>query len=259
MTLIFLRRRNIKMIIRTEAVVIREQATGERDKLLTLLTREKGIIKAFANGARSPKNRNANTTDVFCYSDMSLTKGKSGAYSLRESCPKDVFFSLRGDIVKLSLAQYICELAEELAPREEPAEELFSLFLNCLHLLANTKKDIYLIKAAAELRMLTLSGYMPAIVACDSCGTYESEKMYFSTFTGKLYCEKCKPEEKTVTLGLGVVTAMRHICFSDPEKVFRFKMSKDGLSALCAVSEKYMKSVTMRNYKTLEFFKYMTE
>ena len=248
------------MIIETDAVVIRETATGERDKLLTLLTREQGIIKAFANGARSLKSKNANTTNLFCYSKMSLVKNKnSGAYTVRESTPVEVFFSLRKDIVKLSLAQYIGELSDELAPREERADDFLNLLLNCLHLLANTNKNIYLVKAAAELRMLTLAGYMPSIVACDTCGTYESEKMYFSHFTGKLYCENCKPEEKTVTLGLGVVTAMRHICFSAPEKVFSFNLSKDGFAALSAVSEKYLRSVTMRNYKTLEFFQYMTE
>lgn len=247
------------MIIKTDAVVIRETATGERDKLVTLLTRELGVIKAFANGARSIKNHNANTTDLFCYSVMSLIRNKSGAYTVRESSPKEVFFSLRKDIVKLSLAQYIGELADELAPREEEADDFFCLFLNCLHLLANTQKDIYLVKAAAELRMLTLAGYMPSVVACDTCGKYESDKMFFSTFSGKLYCESCKPEEKTVALSLGVVTAIRHICFSAPEKVFSFHLSKDGFLALSAVSEKYLKSVTTRNYKTLEFFKYMTE
>ena len=248
------------MIIETDAVVIRETATGERDKLLTLLTREEGIIKAFANGARSLKSKNANTTNLFCYSKMSLLKSKSGdSYTVRESTPVEVFFPLRKDIVKLSLAQYIGELSDELAPRGEKADDFLNLVLNCLHLLANTDKNIYLIKAAAELRMLTLAGYMPSVIACDNCGTYESEKMYFSTFTGKLYCENCKPEERTVTVGLGVVTAMRHICFSSPEKVFSFSLSKDGFSALGAVSEKYLKSVTMRSYKTLEFFKNMTE
>ena len=49
------------MTIKTDGIVIKEQAIGEQDKLVTLLTREIGIIRAFANGARNPKNKNVAT------------------------------------------------------------------------------------------------------------------------------------------------------------------------------------------------------
>ena len=45
------------MILRTDGIVIREQSTGEQDRLITILTREHGIGKGFVNGARNPKNK----------------------------------------------------------------------------------------------------------------------------------------------------------------------------------------------------------
>ena len=247
------------MIINTDGLVIREQPTGERDRLVTVLTRDIGVIRAFVNGARNPKNKNAAATGLLCYSHFSIDKTSKGIYTFREATAKEVFFSLRSDIVSLSLAQYFAELAYELSPREENSEEFLRLILNAVHFISNTHKPHGLIKAATELRLLTLGGYMPSIVACDNCGTYESEKMFFSTHSGRIWCDKCIPDEKTVTVSSGIIAAMRHICFSEADKVFSFTLSKDGIYSLQAVSEKFLKSVTMRNYKTLDFYKEMTE
>ena len=246
------------MTIKTDGMVIKEKTTGERDRLVTLLTRENGVIRAFVNGARSPKSKNSAATGLLCYSDFVIEKKKNGVYIVTEASAKEVFFSLREDIVALSLAQYFAELAGELAVREENADEFLRLLLNAVYFVAKKKKDNNLIKAATELRFLSLSGYMPSIVACQNCGKYESETMRFSVSSGRLYCEECLPDEKTVDIPLGVVTAMRHICFSDAGKVFSFSLSKPSLLTLCDISERYLKNVTMRSYKTLDFYKAMT-
>lgn len=247
------------MIINTDGLVIREQPTGERDRLVTVLTRDIGVIRAFVNGARNPKNKNASATGLLCYSQFSIDKTSKGIYTIREATAKEIFFTLRSDIVRLSLAQYFAELAYELSPREENSEEFLRLILNAIYFITKTNKPHGLVKAATELRLLTLGGYMPSVVACDNCGTYETEKMYFSVYSGRIWCDKCLPDEKTVTVSLGVIAAIRHICFSEADKVFSFTLSKDGIFALQAVSEKFLKSVTMRNYKTLDFYKEMTE
>ena len=153
------------MVIRTDGIVIREQMTGEQDRLVTLLTRENGIIKGFVNGGRNPKNKNVAATGLLCYSDFSIEKTKRDVYVIKEATAKDVFFSLRENIVSLSLAQYFAELTYELAPREENSSEFLSLLLNAVFLITKGKKNPKLIKAATELRMLCLSGYMPNLVS----------------------------------------------------------------------------------------------
>lgn len=246
------------MTIKTDGIVIKEKTTGERDRLVTLLTRENGVIRAFVNGARSPKSKNGAATGLLCYSDFLIEQKENGVYIVKEASAKEVFFSLREDIVSLSLAQYFAELAAELSVREENADEFLRLLLNAIYFVAEKKKENDLIKAAAELRFLSLAGYMPSIVACSGCGKYESKTMRFSVSSGRLYCEECLPSEKTVELPLSVVTAMRHICLSEANKVFSFTLSKPSLSLLCDVSERYLKNVTMRGYKTLDFYKAMT-
>ncbi len=247
------------MLIKTDGLVIREQTTGEQDRLITILTRSNGVIRAFSNGGRNPKNKNVSATGLLCFSDFSIAQTGKGVYVIKEASAKEIFFSLREDIVRISLAQYFAELAYELSPREENSDEFLRLILNSVYLITQGKKDPNVVKSATELRILSLAGYMPSLVACDNCGQYESEKMFFSLNTGKLWCENCKPPERTVTVSLAVVTAMRHICFSQSEKIYSFSLPKDGLMALSHVCEQYLKAVTGRNYKTLDFYKMMTE
>ena len=246
------------MTIRTDGIVIREQQTGEQDRLVTVLTREKGVIKAFVNGARSPKSKNVAATGLLCYSDFSIEKTKKDVYVIKEATAKEVFFSLRENIVALSLAQYFAELTYELAPREEDSSEFLSLLLNSVYLITQSKKDMRLIKAVTELRMISLSGYMPSLVACASCCQYESEKMYFDLNSGELFCEECNLKSSLQPLSLTTVSAMRHICFSESKKIFSFSIPEEDLSDLSFVTEIYLRNITGRKYKTLEFYKMMT-
>ncbi len=246
------------MTILTDGIVIREQNTGEQDKLVTILTRKKGVIKAFVNGGRNPKNKNVSSTGLLCYSDLSIEKTKKEVYIIKESTSKNVFFSLREDIIILSLAQYLAELTSELAPREEEAGEFLSLILNSLHFLSLKQKPSDLVKAVTELRMLSLAGFMPSLIGCGVCGEFLSDTMYFSERSGELFCGKCTPSDRLTPLSAGIVTAMRHICLSDSKKIFAFSLPQAQLLTLNEVSESYLKAVTARKYNTLEFYKKMT-
>lgn len=247
------------MNIKTDGIILKETMTGEQDRLVTVLTRSNGVIKAFVNGARNPKNKNVSTTGLLCYSDLFINKTQKGVYVIREATAKEMFFSLRDDIVNLSLAQYFAELTYELAPREEDSSEFLSLILNSLYLLSKGKRSRKIIKSVIELRMLSIAGYMPEIAYCQNCAAFESDVMYFSAYTGELYCELCKGTQKLTRLGLGTVTAMRHICLSDSDKIFNFKLPEEGLSALSDVTERYLINITSRKYKTLAFYKTMAD
>lgn len=246
------------MTLRTDGIVIREQTTGEQDRLVTLLTREKGIIKGFVNGGRNPKSKNVAATGLLCYSDFSIDKTKKDVYVIKEATAKEVFFSLRENIVALSLAQYFAELTYELAPREENSSEFLSLLLNSVYLVTKSKKNFALIKSVTELRMLCLSGYMPSLVSCVNCGQYESENMYFDLNSGELFCEECYLRSSLEKLPLSVASAMRFICFSEPQKIFSFSLPKEDMETLSWITERYLRNITNRKYKTLDFYKMMT-
>lgn len=237
----------------TDGLIIREQAIGERDRLVTVLTREMGIIRAFVRGAKNIKSRMTSSTGLLCYSRLSIYEGKD-KYIIEDAVPIEVFFQLRDDIVKLSLAQYFLELDYELAPKEEHADECLRLTLNALHMLASGKLEPAAVKPIMELRLLSYAGYMPDVVACRSCGEYLTDRMFFLPPEGQLYCMHCAHPAGCVGLSAGAVQAMRHIVLSEPSRLFAFRLSAASLGELSEASEQYLLAQTRRKYKTLDFY-----
>lgn len=244
------------MIFKTDGIVIKEQTVGEADRLITILTRNNGIIKAFARKAKNLKDPKSASTGLLCYSDFTISQGKNNYY-VNHAEIKDLFFKLRSDIGKLSLAQNFCELANELVPENTESAEFLRLVLNSIHFLANTDKSILLLKSITELRMLSSAGYMPDLIACSRCGKYESPEMWFLPLEGAIYCESCYNPGKALAykLPLTVITAMRHICFSDFNKIYSFNLTDDAEKLLSFVCESYTLNTLGHSLTTLEFFK----
>lgn len=237
----------------TKALVIREQTTGESDRLVTLLTADYGLIRAFVRGGKQLKNSRTAATSLFCYSDFSLYRGRD-AFVVDNASPIEVFFDLRKDIERLSAAQYFAQLTYELAPQEQPAEEMLRLLLNSLHLLCKGSKSITQIKSVFELRIMCLGGYMPNVLACRNCAAYETDIMYFDTEEGCIYCQNC-PKSGADAVPKTVMTAIRFICLTEPGRIFSFALSPQQMDLLASVTEKYVISRVGRRLTTLEFYK----
>ena len=244
------------MIFSSDAIVLKITKTGESDRLLTLLTRDRGVLKAFAKSADRPKNKLHMSTNLFCYGRFTFYEGVK-ATKVEECDLNETFFGLQSDIAKLSLAQYFNELIIEAAPVETEANEYLRLLLNSLYFLANDKKNPVLLKSLFELRLSSLIGYMPSLIACAECGEFETQTMYFNEQSGQLFCESCKGNGNRYELE--VISAMRHIIFSETDKLFSVGISPQSLPRLDYASEKYLMSVLKRKFRTLEFYKSIAE
>ena len=64
------------MHLKTDGLVIKETATGENDRLVTVLTREYGLIRAFVRGAKKLKSSFQCSTQLLSYSRFSFYKSR---------------------------------------------------------------------------------------------------------------------------------------------------------------------------------------
>ena len=240
--------------ISAPGLVIREQSIGEADKLITVLTAEYGLVRAFSRGAKRTKSKKLAATSLLAYGDFTFTKTKD-AFSVEEAVVKEVFFELRNDVEKMALAQYFCELAYEFCEEDFEAQEVLRLILNGIWLLKGGKKSADFIKAVIELRLMCLSGYMPDLIGCENCGTYETEQMYFVPESGKIYCEECAPNGFNYHLTASVIQAMRYVTLSDFEKIFSFVLNDESQKIFSKVCEAYLLQKTQRKFNTLDFYR----
>ena len=121
------------MQLKTQGLIIKEQTVGESDRLVTILTRDEGVVRAFARRAKNLKDSKNAGTGLLCYSRLKLSRGRD-TYNVNEAFPIEVFFDLRRDITALALAQYFCQLAVELVPEGVESADFLRLVLNALAL-----------------------------------------------------------------------------------------------------------------------------
>ena len=237
----------------TDGIVIKTSVTGESDLIVFVLTRTRGIIRAFAKGARGMKNKLHAGSSLFAYCDFTVTE-KNEVYHINEAAVKDIFFGLRGDIARLTLAQYFCEVLLKTLPDGEADEEYLNLTLRSLYYLSGETKPILQIKAVFELRMAAVSGYAPPVHACADCGAFQTDMMFFNCLTGELFCDKCGKHAEAPAVPFSVIAAMRHILFSSPDKVFSFRLSDELLRPLTQLTEKYLQNCMQQHFRLAEMF-----
>ncbi len=241
----------------TDGLVIKENNVGESDRVVVVLTRDKGLLSAFVSGARKPKSKNAASTALLSYSHLCITQSK-GTYRITEAEAIDVFFGIRTDIERLSLAQYICELCQVLVPYEVEGEEFLRLALNSLHYIEKGKMDIYAVKALTELRLMVIAGFMPDLVGCRVCGTDQNFPLWLDLIGGDMLCNDCKARSKVsgsfAELDRTTFAAMRHIVYSQFSKLYSFALPPENAKYLSFVTERYLLAQTERKFKTLDFF-----
>lgn len=244
------------MQLTTEGIVIRETPSGDDHRLLTILTKEKGVITAYAKSARRIKSSLAAGTELLTHSSFVLFKNRD-RYMVDRADVENIFFGIRQDIEKLALASYLAQLCSQLVSEEDiPNSDYLRLMLNSLYMLDRGQRNIWQIKPLFELRIMSMSGYMPDLVQCRSCGCFEGEQMFFMPRSGELSCQGCLTPANILPIRVpkGVLAAMRYIIYSDFDKLFNFSLPQEGLWQLSAISQKYVLEQLERSLPSLDFF-----
>jgi len=242
------------MQLTLEGIVLRQYKADE-DRILHILTSRFGVITAYANGAAKPRSPLAGSTELLCYSSFVLFHHKE-RYVVDKADSNRIFFGIRGDIEKLALASYLAQLSNEVCPHGVEADAHLRLLLNALHYIEKGLRPPGLLKALFELRILTLSGFMPDLVACRECAAYEAARMRFFPDSGSLLCGDCHTNAPGgIPLSPGILAAMRHIVFSPAEKLFAFTLSDEGIAGLAGLSETYLHYQIDKTFPALEFYR----
>lgn len=246
------------MIIKTKGIVLNQRDIGENDKVITILSKDYGIIEAIANNIKSQKSKLFAGVQLLSYSEFCIYKGKK--YNTINSAEiEDLFYDLRVDVVKLSLAVYFCDLIISVFANEDNSWEYLKLLLNALFLMQNNKKSEKLLKSIFELKLMSISGFMPDLVCCKKCGVYEEKIMYFFPTHSNIICSNCIEMTDScdikIPTPLPVLKAMRYIIYSEDSKLFNINVKGNTLNQLNIITEYFVLSHTQKHFKSLDIYK----
>jgi len=180
-------------LYRDTGVVLRVQKLGEADRIITILTRHHGKIRAVAKGVRRMRSRWGarlepfNHVDVQCYTGRSLDV-------ITQAQTVDAFGAgLVGDYPRYTAACAVLETADRLVSEEgEPALRVYLLLVGAIRALAGRERDASLVLDAFLLRGMTHAGWAVAIDACARCAE-PGPHGAFNISAGGAVCPRCRP------------------------------------------------------------------
>lgn len=243
------------MYLTTQGLVLRVTAYNDTDALLSVLTKEYGMLTIKARGLRRKNSPLVAPCQLLAFAEFTLFEYR-GMYTINEAHSVELFTALRKDLQKLSLGTYFAQLAETVSQEDLPNPELLSLVLNCLYALSRLPLPEMLIKAVFELRAACIAGYYPDLSGCHGCGCEYPDR--FDISEGHLECSKCRNLESSgirMPVTPGVLDAMRYICGCDGKRLFSFSTAPETLELLSQVSESYITTQLERGFSTLDFYK----
>jgi DNA repair protein RecO (recombination protein O) len=180
-------------LYRDEAVVLRTQRLSEADRIITLLTRDHGRVRAVARGVRKTTSRIGARVEPFSHVDVQLYEGRSldTVNQVETIAPHGA--ALASDYPAWTAGTAMLETAERLTPEErEPALPQFALLVAGLRSLVAREHDPGLILDAYLLRSLSVAGWSPSFGDCARCGTPGPHRA-FSIPGGGMVCADCRP------------------------------------------------------------------
>ena len=243
------------MYFKTEGLVLRETEYQDADKLLTVLSKDRGRLTLRARGVRSRSSKLKSGCQLLAYAEFTVFEGKS-SMTVDEAVPIELFLPLREDIELLSLASYFAQVAEVLSQEDDPNPALLSVCLNAMYALSKLGRPQKLVKAAFELRAACIAGYEPMLDGCAVCGNPNPDR--FNVAGGVLQCAGCLlPGEQGVRLPVhgGALAAMRFIESCDLKRLFSFRLGDEALKELSDAAETYLLTQLERGFFTLDFYK----
>jgi DNA repair protein RecO (recombination protein O) len=190
-------------LYRDEAVVLRVHKLGEADRIVTMLTRRHGRVRAVGKGVRRTTSRfgarlePGSHIDVQLYSRLpegqAAPGGRRALDVVQQIESLDAFGAqLAGDYARWTSASAICETAERLTEEGEPALRLYLLVVGALRALVLREHDPSLILDAFFIRAMSNAGWEPALRACAKCSR-PGPHAAFNVPAGGAVCEDCRP------------------------------------------------------------------
>ena len=241
------------MFLKTDGLVVRQVNYKDNDQILTVLTKEHGLMTLKARGVRSRSSRLKGACQLLAYSEFTLFENR-GFHTIDEANAIQMFPELRTDIELLSLASYFAQVAEVLSQEDMPTPELLSLTLNAFYALCRRLCTPELVKAAFELRAACLGGYTPELSGCAVCGDPEPDR--FDVRGGILCCASCSAGEGLrLPVSPGSLAAMRYLVSCDAKRLFSFRLEGRAVKELCDLAETYLQTQLERGFYTLDFYK----
>ena len=174
-------------------LVLRSVAYGEKDKILTILTLEEGLVSAKIKGVKGAGAKLKFASEPFCFAEFVFAE-TGDKKTVTGASIYDGFYPLRENINKFYAGMTVLEFCLKFCLDQEPSPEIFEKATEALSSLAYSDKDPSKILIAFLLEGLKYSGYFLNTQTCLYCETEIEGRVFFQSSSGGFLCLDCVGE-----------------------------------------------------------------
>lgn len=177
--------------MRTRAIILKKQNTGEYDQLVTCYTEEFGKITAVAKSVMKPSSVQAMHLDVLNLVDFDLISGRATPI-ITGAQADNTYPDLKKDLGRLSLAYFFAEVIDKAAFEYQRDENLWEFIHELMGDLNGEQGDLNEFLKTRQIELLDILGYAPNVSECSFCSkTISADLAAYNTESRGMVCKAC--------------------------------------------------------------------
>lgn len=228
----------------------------EYDRRVEILTKERGRISAFAQGARKANSVLSACTIPFTFGEFSLYEGRN-SYNVKSASIQKFFGDITQDYDMTCYASYFAEMAQHFTRENmEASNELLLLYIT-LVAMQKGKIPFPLVRVIYEMRMMMLQGQSLELFECLNCRKSNTRAVYFNA--GGLVCEECAAKSEELRRAYPFVVsddalyALQFMLTAPLQKLYTFTVTEEIQKELQHFMRGYLGRYLPHRFKSLEF------
>ena len=241
--------------IKLNGIVIKADDYKDSDKLVTIFSAEKGLLRARARGVKKNKAKLAFAVQPFAFVEFIAT-GRNGFYTIINATSIDQFFNITLDFDNYIFMMACLEICEKTVKENDIQEELFIVLLNCLKFVCYDNVSANLLFVKFMLSALKILGFALELSICSFCGNALSNKVHaFSYDYNGMICAKCANSLDCLEFTDGEFAILKNVNETDFDKLSDLKfMSRNDMISVIGFLCKVFRLLTDEEIVTIKQF-----
>jgi len=243
-------------------IILKSQDFLETDRILTILTKKGGKIRAIARGIRRPTAKLAGSLEPFSLSQICFIEGRKDLDIIVGAEIVKSFKDIRDNLKKTAAVYYMVELIDKLIGEKEKSSPIFWQLKKTLDKINTVKKpNIELLVDYFIINILSILGYHPELKICQGCHkqfTPKTKKNYFSFKAGGIQCWRCANDDfQAMPISLENLKILKIFLDYDIDIVDKI-LPKNQLE-LSQIIERYAEFILERKINSSRFLKHINQ
>ncbi len=234
-----------------QGIVLSAMPVGEYDRRLSILTKERGRISAFARGARRPRSQLLAASNPFAFGTFEVYQGRD-SYTVHRADIDTYFTDVTGDMDAVWYGYLFLEMAEYFSLENSDEGRRMVLVYIALRALGKKKMPKELVCLAYEFKTLVLNGDYPNVFRCIFCGK-EEELEYFSGEHRGCVCRACQSKAKTIPISSSALYTLQFIASTEAGKLFSFRLTDEVMEEVLNITADYYKRYVRHTFKSRSY------